>query len=77
MLHYSVGDSSRDWMRENRDTPLVIQIRDRLDNQGFLSSGDFISILGEAIIANLTTASQNTKTPSLMASQDLSSNWTL
>jgi hypothetical protein len=58
MLHYSVGDSSCGWMRENRDTPLVIQIRDRLDNQRFLSSGDFISILGEEIIANLTTGAK-------------------
>jgi UMP-CMP kinase len=51
MLHYSVGDSLRGWMRSNRDTLLAAQIRDKLDNQGFLSSEDLNPILEEAIIA--------------------------
>ncbi|KAF1834934.1 P-loop containing nucleoside triphosphate hydrolase protein [Decorospora gaudefroyi] len=38
LVHYSVGDSLRSWMRENRDTPFAIKIQYKLDNQGFLTS---------------------------------------
>jgi UMP-CMP kinase len=51
MVHYSVGDSLRSWMRENRDTSLAAQIRNKLDNQGFLSSKELNPFLGEAIKA--------------------------
>jgi UMP-CMP kinase len=51
MLHHSVGDSLRDWMRENCGTSLATQIRDKLDSQGFLSSECLDPILGETIIA--------------------------
>lgn len=36
-------------MRENRDTPLAIQIKDRLDNQGFLTSEDLNPFICKAI----------------------------
>lgn len=49
MLHYSLGDSLRSWMRENHDTLLAAQIRDRLDNQGFLTSEELFPFLQRAI----------------------------
>jgi UMP-CMP kinase len=51
MLHHSIGDSLRGWMRANLGTSIATQIRDKLDNQGFLSSEDPNPIFGEAIIA--------------------------
>lgn len=48
-MHYSVGDSLRDWMRKHRTTPLATQIQDKLDNQGFLSSEDLNPFIGQAI----------------------------
>jgi adenylate kinase family enzyme len=36
-------------MRGNRDTPLALQIRDRLDNQGFLTSTDLNPFICQAI----------------------------
>jgi UMP-CMP kinase len=49
MMHYSVGDSLRDWMRENRTTPLAARIKHRLDNQGFLPFEDLMPFLCQAI----------------------------
>lgn len=49
MLHYSLGDSLRSWMRERQGTPLVAEIQDRLDNQGFLTAGELSPFLRNAI----------------------------
>jgi UMP-CMP kinase len=49
MMHYSVGDSLRNWMRENRSTPLATRIKHRLDNQGFLPFEDLVPFLCQAI----------------------------
>ncbi|PSN66452.1 adenylate kinase 1 ATP binding protein, partial [Corynespora cassiicola Philippines] len=49
ILHYSVGDSLRSWMRENRGTDLAAQIQDRLDNQGFLTSKELYPFICGAI----------------------------
>jgi UMP-CMP kinase len=49
MMHYSVGDSLRNWMRENRSTSLTARIKHRLDNQGFLAFEDLIPFLCQAI----------------------------
>jgi adenylate kinase family enzyme len=40
LVHYSVGDGLRAWMRENRSTELAAKIQSKLDNQGFLTSED-------------------------------------
>jgi UMP-CMP kinase len=58
MMHYSVGDSLRNWMRGNRDAPLATQIRNKLDNQGFLSSEDLNPFLKEAIMVALNHEKQ-------------------
>jgi UMP-CMP kinase len=50
MLHYSLGDNLRTWMRGNRDTPLAAQIQDRLDNQGFLNAEELSPFLHGAIV---------------------------
>ncbi|KAK7757351.1 hypothetical protein SLS62_000363 [Diatrype stigma] len=49
LAHYSVGDSLRSWMRANHATPLAVRIRDKLDNQGFLTSEDLNPFIGQAI----------------------------
>ncbi|KAL1796623.1 hypothetical protein ACET3X_005163 [Alternaria dauci] len=49
LVHYSVGDSLRSWMRENRDSPLAVKIQDKLDNQGFLTSEDLNPFVSRAI----------------------------
>ncbi|KAF5706936.1 adenylate kinase [Fusarium mundagurra] len=40
LVHYSVGDGLRAWMRVNRSTELATKIQSKLDNQGFLTSED-------------------------------------
>ncbi|CVL12448.1 hypothetical protein FPRO06_04842 [Fusarium proliferatum] len=40
LVHYSVGDGLRAWMRLNRSTELAAKIQSKLDNQGFLTSED-------------------------------------
>ncbi|KAF5585494.1 adenylate kinase [Fusarium subglutinans] len=40
LVHYSVGDGLRAWMRVNRSTELAAKIQSKLDNQGFLTSED-------------------------------------
>ncbi|RBQ78060.1 hypothetical protein FVER53590_03446 [Fusarium verticillioides] len=40
LVHYSVGDGLRAWMRVNRSTELAAKIQNKLDNQGFLTSED-------------------------------------
>ncbi|SMR55528.1 unnamed protein product [Zymoseptoria tritici ST99CH_1A5] len=54
LSHYSVGDGLRSWMRENRTSPLAVQIQDKLDNQGFLSSDDLNPFIEQAIKDALT-----------------------
>nr|POE46901.1 adenylate kinase [Quercus suber] len=41
-------------MRENRGTALAVQIQDKLDNQGFLTSDDLNPFIKQAIKAALT-----------------------
>ncbi|KAG7429131.1 adenylate kinase [Fusarium oxysporum f. sp. raphani] len=38
LVHYSVGDGLRAWMRENPSTALAVEIQSKLDNQGFVTS---------------------------------------
>ncbi|KAF5698588.1 adenylate kinase [Fusarium globosum] len=40
LVHYSVGDGLRAWVRLNRSTELAAKIQSKLDNQGFLTSED-------------------------------------
>lgn len=49
LVHYSVGDGLRSWMRENRDEPLAVTIQDKLDNQGFLTSKELNPFICRAI----------------------------
>lgn len=49
LTHYSIGDGLRSWMREHRGEPLALQIQDKLDNQGFLSSEDLNPFIREEI----------------------------
>ncbi|KAF9639936.1 adenylate kinase 1 ATP binding protein [Lasiodiplodia theobromae] len=49
LAHYSIGDSLRNWMRENRTSSLAVQIQDKLDNQGFLTSDDLNPFICQAI----------------------------
>ncbi|OCK74403.1 adenylate kinase 1 ATP binding protein [Lepidopterella palustris CBS 459.81] len=49
LAHYSVGDSLRSWMRENPTASLAVQIQDKLDNQGFLTSEDLNPFICQAI----------------------------
>jgi UMP-CMP kinase len=49
-MHYSVGDSLRNWMRDNRGTTLAVRIKHRLDNQGFLTFEDLMPFLCQAIM---------------------------
>ncbi|KAK0647942.1 UMP-CMP kinase [Lasiodiplodia hormozganensis] len=49
LTHYSIGDSLRSWMRENRTSSLAVQIQDKLDNQGFLTSDDLNPFICQAI----------------------------
>ncbi|KAK1997263.1 hypothetical protein LX36DRAFT_681890 [Colletotrichum falcatum] len=49
LVHFSVGDNLRTWMKANRDTPLASTIQDRLDNQGFLTSSELNPFLGLAV----------------------------
>ncbi|OJD40275.1 uridylate kinase [Diplodia corticola] len=49
LAHYSVGDSLRAWMRDNKATPLAVAIQDKLDNQGFLTSDDLNPFIRQAI----------------------------
>lgn len=49
LAHFSVGDNLREWMRNNRGTPLAVAIRDKLENQGFLNPEDIDPFLIEAM----------------------------
>ncbi|KAG9189366.1 UMP-CMP kinase [Alternaria panax] len=49
LVHYSVGDSLRSWMRKNRKAPLAVTIQDKLDNQGFLTSEELNPFISSAI----------------------------
>ncbi|KAK7704572.1 hypothetical protein SLS64_008336 [Diaporthe eres] len=49
LLHFSVGDNLRTWMRANRETPLAARIQEKLDHQGFLTSAELNPFLGLAI----------------------------
>ncbi|KAF6833487.1 adenylate kinase, partial [Colletotrichum plurivorum] len=49
LLHFSVGDALRAWMRANPEAPLASTIQDRLDHQGFLTSAELNPFLGLAI----------------------------
>ncbi|KAF6809782.1 adenylate kinase [Colletotrichum sojae] len=49
LLHFSVGDGLRTWMRANPEAPLASTIQDRLDHQGFLTSAELNPFLGLAI----------------------------
>lgn len=49
LLHFSVGDNLRTWMRANGGTPLAARIQEKLDHQGFLTSAELNPILGHAI----------------------------
>ncbi|POS79213.1 adenylate kinase [Diaporthe helianthi] len=49
LLHFSVGDNLRTWMRENSGTPLAARIQEKLDHQGFLTSSELNPLLGHAI----------------------------
>ncbi|XEU94857.1 hypothetical protein FSHL1_000141 [Fusarium sambucinum] len=50
LVHYSVGDGLRAWMRENRATELATEIRNKLDNQGFLTSKELNPFIYRAIL---------------------------
>lgn len=50
MLHYSLGDNLRSWMRDNRDTPLAAKIQDRMDNQGILTAEELSPYLNRAVV---------------------------
>ncbi|EDU42476.1 predicted protein [Pyrenophora tritici-repentis Pt-1C-BFP] len=49
LVHHSVGDGLRSWMRENRSAPLAVTIQDKLDNQGFLTSKELNPFICHAI----------------------------
>ncbi|TDZ31972.1 adenylate kinase [Colletotrichum spinosum] len=49
LLHFSVGDNLRTWMKANVGTPLAARIQDKLDHQGFLTSAELNPFLGLAI----------------------------
>ncbi|KAF2876389.1 P-loop containing nucleoside triphosphate hydrolase protein [Massariosphaeria phaeospora] len=49
LSHISVGDVLRSWMSTNKDTPLAARIRDKLDNQGFLTFQELQPFVGNAI----------------------------
>ncbi|KAK1987988.1 adenylate kinase 1 ATP binding protein [Colletotrichum cereale] len=49
LLHFSVGDNLRAWMKANSDSPLASTIQDRLNNQGFLTSAELNPFLNLAI----------------------------
>lgn len=51
MAHYSIGDGLREWMRANQDAPLAATIQDKLDNQGFLTSGELNPFIRTAVQA--------------------------
>ncbi|KAJ4123148.1 hypothetical protein NW768_009676 [Fusarium equiseti] len=50
LVHYSVGDGLRAWMRENRSTDLAARIQSKLDNQGFLTSEDLNPFIYQQIL---------------------------
>lgn len=50
MLHYSLGDNLRSWMRDYRDTSLAAEIQDLLDDQGFLIAEELSPFLNGAIV---------------------------
>ncbi|KAH7173243.1 P-loop containing nucleoside triphosphate hydrolase protein [Fusarium flagelliforme] len=50
LVHYSVGDGLRAWMRENRSTELAATIQSKLDNQGFLTSEDLNPFIYQQIL---------------------------
>ncbi|OBS20066.1 hypothetical protein FPOA_11787 [Fusarium poae] len=50
LVHYSVGDGLRAWMRENRSTKLATEIQSKLDNQGFLTSKELNPFIYRAIL---------------------------
>ncbi|CAA9963432.1 Adenylate kinase 1 ATP binding protein [Pyrenophora teres f. maculata] len=49
LVHHSVGDGLRSWMRENRSASLAVTIQDKLDNQGFLTSKELNPFICRAI----------------------------
>ncbi|KAF3275202.1 hypothetical protein TWF970_006924 [Orbilia oligospora] len=49
LVHFSVGDNLRTWMRENRDQPLAKRIQQKLQNQGFLTSEELNPFILQAI----------------------------
>lgn len=49
-VHYSVGDGLRSWMRENCTTALAAEIRNKLENQGFLTSETLNPFIYRAIL---------------------------
>lgn len=49
LVHYSVGDGLRSWMRQNQSAPLAITIQDKLNNQGFLTSKELNPFICRAI----------------------------
>ncbi|KAK6513060.1 hypothetical protein TWF506_009223 [Arthrobotrys conoides] len=49
LVHFSVGDSLRIWMRANRDKPLAERIQQKLQNQGFLIPEELNPFILEAI----------------------------
>jgi adenylate kinase family enzyme len=50
LVHYSVGDGLRAWMRGNRSTELAARIQSKLDNQGFLTSEDLNPFIYQQIL---------------------------
>lgn len=55
MLHYSLGDSLRSWMRENSGSSFADHIQDRLDNQGFLTAEKLFPFLHAAVVDAIRT----------------------
>lgn len=53
LVHFSVGDSLRAWMKDNHNTTLADAIQDKLDNQGFLSSQELNPFIRDAVKARL------------------------
>ncbi|KAI1052702.1 hypothetical protein LB507_009807 [Fusarium sp. FIESC RH6] len=53
LVHYSVGDGLRIWMRDNHSTELAAKIRSKLDNQGFLTSKDLSPFLYQEILNSI------------------------
>ncbi|KAK5150078.1 hypothetical protein LTS14_010443 [Recurvomyces mirabilis] len=51
LLHYSIGDNLRAWLRDDsRDEALAAAIQDKLNNQGFLTAKDLDPFIAQAIM---------------------------